>query len=99
MAALGGFTDITGAQNSIDIENLARFAVDEHNKKEVLYYYFFLFSSFKSTFNYNLIQILWFMLIWCAGSFHDHVIWESKVGLVSFCSSDTWLTESCSDYD
>nr|P25973.1 RecName: Full=Cystatin; AltName: Full=Low molecular mass protein inhibitor of cysteine proteinases [Glycine max] len=29
-----GFTDITGAQNSIDIENLARFAVDEHNKKE-----------------------------------------------------------------
>ncbi|XP_028199116.1 multicystatin-like [Glycine soja] len=34
MAALGGFTDITGAQNSIDIENLARFAVDEHNKKE-----------------------------------------------------------------
>lgn len=58
MAALGGFTDITGAQNSIDIENLARFAVDEHNKKEVLYYYFFLFSSFKSTFNYNLIQIL-----------------------------------------
>ncbi|KAK7385885.1 hypothetical protein VNO78_31825 [Psophocarpus tetragonolobus] len=34
MATLGSLTDVGGAANSAEMENLARFAVDEHNKKE-----------------------------------------------------------------
>ncbi|KAJ7949410.1 Cysteine proteinase inhibitor [Quillaja saponaria] len=34
MTTLGGIHESQGAQNSVDIEALARFAVDEHNKKE-----------------------------------------------------------------
>ncbi|KAK7300277.1 hypothetical protein RJT34_11119 [Clitoria ternatea] len=34
MATLGGVSDVPGTQNSVEIENLARFAVDEHNKKQ-----------------------------------------------------------------
>ncbi|XP_034921218.1 cysteine proteinase inhibitor 12 [Populus alba] len=34
MATLGGVKDSEASQNSVEIENLARFAVDEHNKKE-----------------------------------------------------------------
>ncbi|KAG6787785.1 hypothetical protein POTOM_003830 [Populus tomentosa] len=34
MATLGGVNDSEASQNSVEIENLARFAVDEHNKKE-----------------------------------------------------------------
>ncbi|XP_020206154.1 cystatin-1 [Cajanus cajan] len=30
----GGISDVPGAANSVEIEDLARFAVDEHNKKE-----------------------------------------------------------------
>ena len=37
MAALpGGVTDVKGHENSLQIDDLARFAVDDHNKKEVL---------------------------------------------------------------
>lgn len=37
MATLGGVHESSGgaAQNSVEIEGLARFAVEEHNKKEV----------------------------------------------------------------
>jgi hypothetical protein len=35
MATLGGVHESRGAENSVDTENLARFAVEEHNKKEV----------------------------------------------------------------
>ncbi|KAJ6852974.1 putative cysteine proteinase inhibitor 12 [Iris pallida] len=31
---LGGTRDVGGAENSVHVEELARFAVDEHNKKE-----------------------------------------------------------------
>uniref|UniRef100_A0A2P2J918 Cysteine proteinase inhibitor n=1 Tax=Rhizophora mucronata TaxID=61149 RepID=A0A2P2J918_RHIMU len=34
MATLGGVRDVEGSANSIEIDSLARFAVDEHNKKE-----------------------------------------------------------------
>ncbi|XP_054819442.1 cysteine proteinase inhibitor-like [Prosopis cineraria] len=34
MAALGGISGVQGNQNSLEIDNLARFAVEEHNKKE-----------------------------------------------------------------
>ncbi|KAJ1377479.1 Proteinase inhibitor I25, cystatin, conserved site [Sesbania bispinosa] len=34
MAAPGGLRDSQGSQNSAEIESLARFAVDEHNKKQ-----------------------------------------------------------------
>lgn len=34
MATLGGIRESQGTQNSLEIDNLARFAVDEHNKKE-----------------------------------------------------------------
>ncbi|CAI9277629.1 unnamed protein product [Lactuca saligna] len=30
----GGITESKGAENSLEIETLARFAVDEHNKKQ-----------------------------------------------------------------
>jgi len=35
MAALGGNRDVAGSQNSVEIDSLARFAVEEHNKKQV----------------------------------------------------------------
>ena len=35
MALLGGVRDVPAYQNSDEVESLARFAVDEHNKKEV----------------------------------------------------------------
>lgn len=35
MATLGGVHEPRGAENSVAVEDLARFAVDEHNKKEV----------------------------------------------------------------
>ncbi|XP_054809963.1 cysteine proteinase inhibitor-like isoform X1 [Prosopis cineraria] len=31
---LGGVHDIDGARNSVEIDNLARFAIEEHNKEE-----------------------------------------------------------------
>ncbi|XVF69464.1 hypothetical protein PTKIN_Ptkin11bG0084300 [Pterospermum kingtungense] len=34
MAKVGGISEVEGNANSLEIENLARFAVDEHNKKE-----------------------------------------------------------------
>ena len=34
MAALGGNRDVAGSQNSLEIDGLARFAVEEHNKKQ-----------------------------------------------------------------
>ena len=34
MATLGGITEVAGNANSLEFQDLARFAVDEHNKKE-----------------------------------------------------------------
>ncbi|KAJ6713219.1 CYSTATIN FAMILY MEMBER [Salix purpurea] len=34
MATLGGVHDSEASQNSVEIDSLARFAVEEHNKKE-----------------------------------------------------------------
>ncbi|CAO2837426.1 unnamed protein product [Amaranthus hypochondriacus] len=34
MATVGGITQKDGSENSLEIESLAKFAVDEHNKKE-----------------------------------------------------------------
>ncbi|XP_052171878.1 cysteine proteinase inhibitor-like [Diospyros lotus] len=34
MAKLGGIKEVGGSANSVEIDSLARFAVDEHNKKE-----------------------------------------------------------------
>ncbi|KAK6936915.1 Cystatin domain [Dillenia turbinata] len=34
MATVGGITESKGSENSLEIDSLARFAVDEHNKKE-----------------------------------------------------------------
>ncbi|KAM6544795.1 hypothetical protein CsatB_014373 [Cannabis sativa] len=34
MATVGGIKEVDGNQNSLEIESLARFAVDEHNKKQ-----------------------------------------------------------------
>ncbi|GAB4835313.1 hypothetical protein Ancab_000222 [Ancistrocladus abbreviatus] len=34
MATVGGITEKGGAENSVEIDSLARFAVDEHNKKK-----------------------------------------------------------------
>lgn len=35
MANVGGIKEVSGNQNSVEIDDLARFAVAEHNKKEV----------------------------------------------------------------
>lgn len=40
---LGGHHDCKGSQNSAEIESLARFAVQEHNKKEVFSFSVFFF--------------------------------------------------------
>nr|XP_015873398.2 cysteine proteinase inhibitor A-like [Ziziphus jujuba var. spinosa]XP_048325200.1 cysteine proteinase inhibitor A-like [Ziziphus jujuba var. spinosa]XP_048325201.1 cysteine proteinase inhibitor A-like [Ziziphus jujuba var. spinosa]XP_048325202.1 cysteine proteinase inhibitor A-like [Ziziphus jujuba var. spinosa]XP_048325203.1 cysteine proteinase inhibitor A-like [Ziziphus jujuba var. spinosa] len=34
MATLGGIKEVQGNENSVEIESLARYAVDEYNKKE-----------------------------------------------------------------
>ncbi|KAI7754371.1 hypothetical protein M8C21_025603 [Ambrosia artemisiifolia] len=34
MAVVGGISESKGVANSLEIESLARFAVDEHNKKQ-----------------------------------------------------------------
>ncbi|XP_024996885.1 cysteine proteinase inhibitor A-like [Cynara cardunculus var. scolymus] len=34
MAVLGGISESKGVENSLEIDTLARFAVDEHNKKQ-----------------------------------------------------------------
>nr|WFP52519.1 cystatin [Aristotelia chilensis] len=34
MARVGGVSDVEGSANSLEIDSLARFAVDEHNKKQ-----------------------------------------------------------------
>ncbi|XP_027342423.1 cysteine proteinase inhibitor-like [Abrus precatorius] len=34
MATLGGARDVAGSQNSVEIDSIARFAVDDHNKKQ-----------------------------------------------------------------
>ena len=40
MTTVGGIQDV-GNENDLHIQNLARFAVDEHNKKEVFFFLFF----------------------------------------------------------
>lgn len=45
MATLGGLKDSSqNTSNSLELDSLARFAVDEHNKKEVLTLLFHLFQ-------------------------------------------------------
>jgi len=36
MATVGGIKDVEGSANSLEIDSLARFAVDDYNKKQVL---------------------------------------------------------------
>lgn len=50
---VGGVRDVEGMRNSAEIESVGRFAVDEHNKKEVFLevflnflHFFFFFVSF-----------------------------------------------------
>ena len=40
MATVGGVREVAGIENSVQIDNLARFAVEEHNKKEVSLFLF-----------------------------------------------------------
>lgn len=60
MAALpGGVTDVKEHENSLQIDDLARFAVDDHNKKAVLYLYHFFVLTLLGSF------ILCFLFIFC----------------------------------
>lgn len=43
MATVGGVRDVSGNQNSLAIDGLARFAVEEHNKKQVSFLSLYLF--------------------------------------------------------
>ena len=45
-AVVGDARVIEGSQNSVEIENLARFAVQEHNKKEVSPFFLIKNSQF-----------------------------------------------------
>lgn len=47
---LGGVCDYIGAQNSVEIDSLARFAAQERNKKEVFSFVFFTFTAPHSPF-------------------------------------------------
>lgn len=38
MALVGGIKEKEGSANSLEIETLAQFAIDEHNKKEVCFF-------------------------------------------------------------
>ena len=38
MEPVRGIRDADGSKNSLEIVNLARFAVDEHNKKQVFFF-------------------------------------------------------------
>jgi hypothetical protein len=40
MTTLGGARDVPESQNSLAIDGLARFAVEEHNKKQVSFSFF-----------------------------------------------------------
>jgi hypothetical protein len=53
MATVGGVSEIKGNQNSLEIDGLARYAVDEHNKKEVflIFYFFFYVLTFVMVFH------------------------------------------------
>jgi hypothetical protein len=41
MATLGGTTEVEYTQNNIEIDNLALFAVQEHNIKQVFFFFFY----------------------------------------------------------
>jgi hypothetical protein len=40
MATTGGIKEVGGSANSLEIESLARFAVDDYNKKQVRFFCF-----------------------------------------------------------
>lgn len=58
---LGGIRESQGSQNSAEIEELARFAVDEHNKKQVHFFYFFYLNI---SIIFFLCVIFIFLLCW-----------------------------------
>lgn len=63
MATVGGVKEVEGNQNSLEIENLARFAVDEHNKKEVS------FSHKKIQLSFYRFLCTWMMVLFCGWVF------------------------------
>lgn len=46
MATVGGIKEVPSNENSIEVDELARFAVDEHNKKEVWFSFSYSILSF-----------------------------------------------------
>jgi hypothetical protein len=46
MTTLGGARDVPESQNSLEIDGLARFAVEEHNKKQVSFFLSFPTNSY-----------------------------------------------------
>lgn len=58
MAKVGGIKEAEGSANSLEVDNLAKFAVDEHNKKEV----FFPLFSLSHIYN-NMAKLLCLILV------------------------------------
>ena len=61
---LGGIRDREGNQNSAEIESLARFAVEEHNKKEVSIFLFFQLDFVRNLRNEHAAWSFFTGLIW-----------------------------------
>ena len=66
---LGGVRDYIGAQNSLEIDALARFAVQEHNKKQVFSFVFFGFSALYSLIS-GFVSLPDFLSYFCSQSTH-----------------------------
>lgn len=65
---LGGSCDYKGSENDFEIESLGRFAVEEHNRKEVLVdltLFYFDLVLFKPVFLSPIWGILVFLLVAC----------------------------------
>jgi len=84
MATVGGVRDSQGSQNSLETESLARFAVDEHNKKQV--YLLFYLCCVWSRISKALLQIL----MHCV-EFQSNNWWRIKITVFLASSLSTKL--------
>ncbi|RRT81751.1 hypothetical protein B296_00017720 [Ensete ventricosum] len=78
-AMVGGLKESEGSQNSAEIEELARFAVDEHNKKEVL-----RFSGSSISSNFAKEQVV-------AGTLHHLTVEAIDAGKKKLYEAKVWV--------
>lgn len=71
---LGGVHDCKGSQNSAEIDNLARFAVQEHNNKEVCLSVFFPSISLSLLIYFSLPFNFLFSFFVCVVGFNGYIL-------------------------